>query len=152
MTQNLVKGHKAPVDKGLCALGPMRAQTHYLFTFIHSRPPGLGPVPTQTTHIIFTHIPLLQCQIVCVTDNDSVINPLVLDLNAWCILQTTHNFNGHHQLHFTGNNLSQYLYFTLNINYSWLCVLKDSMNYCYDNSLNFMLFHFLHYSGPHSSI
>jgi len=119
MTQNLVKRHKAPVDKGLSALGPTRAQTHYLFTlFIHSCPPGLGLVPTQTIHIIFTHIPLIRCQKVCVTDNDNVINPLVLDLNAWCTLQTTHNFNGHQQLHFTGNNLSQYLYFTLNINYS----------------------------------
>ena len=59
MTQNLVKGHKAPVDKGLSALGLSRAQTHYLFrlvshSFIHSCPPGLGPVPTQTIHIIFS--------------------------------------------------------------------------------------------------
>jgi hypothetical protein len=87
MTQNLVKGHKVPVDKGLSALGPPRAQTHYLFTlFIHSHPPGLGPVPKHTIHIIFTHIPLIQCQIVCVTDNECH-QPLVLDLNAWCTLQ-----------------------------------------------------------------
>ena len=153
MTQNLVNGHKEPVNKGLSALGPTRAQTHYLFTlFINSRPPALGSVPTQTTHIIFTHFPLIRCQMFCVTDNDNVINPLALGLNAWCSLQTTNNFNGHHQSHFTDNNLSQYLYFTLNINYSSLCVIKGSMNYCYDSSLNFMLFHFLHYSGPHSPI
>lgn len=69
--------------------------------------------------------------------------PLVLDLNAWCTLQTTHNFNGHHQLHFTGNSLSQYLYFTMNINYSWLCVLKGSMNYCY---WHFFKFHVISFS------